>query len=99
MSARIAQSAPSDSFATACHNHAVANLQVKNLPDSLHQRLRHYAQEHHRTISDIALEALEREMARYEWREKLSRRPTTDLGDSAASLLEEERRDSFPSPL
>jgi plasmid stability protein len=76
----------------ACHNHAMAHLQVKNLPDTLHQRLRHYAQKHHRTISDIALEALEREMARYEWNEKLSQRPSTDLGDSAAALLEQERQ-------
>jgi plasmid stability protein len=70
----------------------MANLQVKNLPDILHQRLRRYAQKHHRTISDIVLEAIEREMARHEWREKLSRRPTTDLGGSAASLLEQERQ-------
>ncbi|MEA2558849.1 MAG: hypothetical protein QOH06_353 [Acidobacteriota bacterium] len=70
----------------------MANLQVKNLPDALHQRLRNYAQRHRRTISDIALEAIEREMARYEWREKLSQRPATDLGESAASLLERERQ-------
>jgi len=69
----------------------MANLQVKNLPDALHQRLRHYAQKEHRTISDIAQEAIEREVARREWHEKLSRRPSTDLGGSAASLLEQER--------
>jgi hypothetical protein len=57
----------------------------------LHQRLRKHAQKRHRTISDISLEALEREMARYEWHEKLSQRPATDLGGSAASLLEQER--------
>jgi len=71
----------------------VASLQVKNLPDLLHRRLRRYAQKHHRTISDIALEAIERGMARYEWHEKLSHRPATDLGDSAASLLEQERQE------
>ena len=76
----------------ACHNHAMANLQVKNLPDTLHQRLRHYAQKRHRTISDIALEALEREIARYEWHERIAQRPATDLGGSAASLLELERQ-------
>lgn len=69
----------------------MANLQVKNLPDALHQRLRHYAQKHHRTISGIVLKAIEREIARYEWHERLSQRPTTDLGDSSASLLEQER--------
>jgi len=70
----------------------MANLQVKNLPDALHQRLRHYAQQHNRTISDIALVAIEREMGRHEWHERFSQRPGTDLGTSAASLLEEERR-------
>ena len=70
----------------------MANLQVKNLPETLHQRLRHYAQQHNRTISDITLAAIEREMARYEWHERLSRRPATDLGVSAASLLEQERQ-------
>lgn len=80
-----------DSMLAACYRHAMANLQVKNLPDALHQRLRNYAQKHHRTISDIALAAIEREMARYDWHEKLSQRPATDLGDSAASLLEQER--------
>ncbi len=70
---------------------AMANLQVKNLPDSLFQRLEHYARKHHRAVSDIAIEALEREMARYEWHDRLSQRTTTDLGDTAASLLEQER--------
>jgi plasmid stability protein len=77
----------------ACHNQAMANLQVKNLPDDLHRRLRQYAQKHHRTISDIALAAIEREMVRHEWHEKLLQRPSTDLGDSVASLLEQERRE------
>ena len=72
----------------------MANLQIKDLPDALLQRLRHYARKRHRTISDIALEALEREMARREWHDKLSQRPATDLGGSAASLLEQERRQS-----
>ena len=70
----------------------MANLQVKNLPEALHKRLRSFAQRHHRTISDVTLEALEREMARQEWKEKLSQRSATDLGDSAASLLEQERQ-------
>ncbi len=71
----------------------MANLQVKNLPDGLHQRLRRYAQRHHRTISDVAQEAIERELARHEWHERLAERPATDLGVSAAVLLAEERRE------
>jgi len=69
----------------------MSNLQVKNLPEPLHTRLRRYARQHHRTLSDVALAALEREMNRYEWYERLAQRPPTDLGVSAASLLEEER--------
>ena len=60
-------------------------------PDALHLRLRNYAQKHHRTMSDIALAAIEREMARYDWHDQLSQRPATDLGVvSAASLLEQD---------
>jgi plasmid stability protein len=69
----------------------MANLQVKNFPEPLHSRLREYAHRHHQTISDVALAALEHEMARCEWHEGLARRPGAYLGISAASLLEEER--------
>jgi plasmid stability protein len=69
----------------------MANLQVKNLPEPLHTRLRRHARQRHQTISDVALAALEREMNRLDWSERLARRPPTDLGASAASLLDEER--------
>ncbi|HZF11230.1 MAG TPA: toxin-antitoxin system HicB family antitoxin [Thermoanaerobaculia bacterium] len=69
----------------------MANLQVKNLPEPLHARLRRYARQHHRTISDVALAALERELNRCEWYERHAQHPATDLGVSASSLLEEER--------
>jgi plasmid stability protein len=76
----------------ACHIHAMATLQVKNVPEILHQRLRRYAQQHKCTLSDVVLRALERELARCEWHERLAQRSTTDLGVSAASLLEQERQ-------
>jgi hypothetical protein len=69
----------------------VANLQIKNLPEALHTRLRRYARQQHRTLSDVALAALEREMNRLDWYERFARRPPTDLAVSAASLLDEER--------
>jgi len=70
----------------------MANLQVKNIPDTLHQRLRCYAKKRKCTLSDVVLIALERELARHEWHERLAHRPTTDLGVSAASLLAQERQ-------
>lgn len=70
----------------------MANLQVKNVPDTLHQRLRRYARKHKCTLSDVVLAAIERELARREWHERLAHRPTTDLGLSAAALLDQERQ-------
>jgi len=70
----------------------MANLQVKNIPESLHRRLRQYAQRHRYTLSDVVLAAIERELARNEFRDRLAKRPTTNLGGAAASLLEEERQ-------
>ena len=69
----------------------MANLQVRNMPDSLHERLRRYARKHDRSMSAVVLTAVERELARWEWQERLAQRPTTDLGPEAATLLEEER--------
>jgi plasmid stability protein len=70
----------------------MGNLQVKNIPDALHERLRRYARAHKCTLSDVVRAAVERELARREWHERMAQRPTTDLGVSAASLLEEERQ-------
>jgi plasmid stability protein len=70
----------------------MANLQVKNIPDSLHQRLRRYVRKHGLTLSDFVLEAIKRELSRSEWLERLSKRSMTDLGISAAALLEQERQ-------
>ena len=70
----------------------MANIQVKNIPEKLHNRLRRYAREQDCTLGDIILEAIEREVSRREWHKRLSGRPATRLRDSAAELLEEERR-------
>ncbi|MEE8584511.1 MAG: toxin-antitoxin system HicB family antitoxin [Acidobacteriota bacterium] len=46
-----------------------------------------------RTLSEFVLAALERELARSAFHQQLARRPRTDLGISAASWLEEARRE------
>ena len=69
----------------------MANLQVKNIPDALHERLRRHAHENNRTISETVLTAVERELAMWEWRTRFARHPKTDLGVEAAVLLQEER--------
>lgn len=67
------------------------NLQVKNVPAELHDRLRRRARLQNRTISDLVLAAVERELARQDWLDRLRTRPEVDLGVSAASLVDEER--------
>ena len=76
----------------ACYCLFMANIQVKNIPEGLHNKLRRYAREQEITIGEIVLEAVEREVARREWRKRFSSRPTTRLRSSAAQLLEQERR-------
>ena len=70
----------------------MANIQVKNIPDALHNKLRRYAREQEITIGKIVLEAIEREVARREWHKRFTSRPTTRLRSSAAQLLQQERR-------
>lgn len=69
----------------------MANLQVRNMPDLLHERLREHARERNCTMSAAVLGAIERELARWEWRKHLANRPTTDLGMDVASLIAEVR--------
>jgi len=71
----------------------MANLQVKNVPDSLHQRLRRYARDHHTTLSQIVLRAIERDLQHDDFYRRLETRAPAELGVSVASLLEEERRE------
>ena len=75
----------------SCYPHAMANLQVRNIPDELHERLRRHARERNRSMSAVVLRAVERELERLEWRERLAQRPTTDLGVDAATIIAEER--------
>ena len=67
------------------------NIQVKNVPAPLHERLRRRTRLQNRTISDFVLASIERELARQEWLDRLRTRPEVDLGVSAASLIEEDR--------
>lgn len=64
---------------------------MKNVPASLHRRLRKLAKKQSCTMSEVVLKAIRRELARAEFRERLVKRPRTKLGVSAAALLEEER--------
>ena len=62
------------------------------MPKELHERLRRHARKHNRSMSTAVLDAIKRELARWEWRERLAERPETDLGTDAATLVADARR-------
>ncbi len=59
----------------------MANLQVKKIPDSLHKRLEKQAEKQNRTMNEIVLDAIERELERREWLARVPKKPKTDLSD------------------
>ena len=67
------------------------NLQVRNIPDALHERLRRRARKNNSTMSAFVLTAVERELDRWEWQENLAERPKTYLDVPAVRLLAAER--------
>lgn len=77
----------------ACYQHAVANLQVKNVPDGLHRKIRAYAKRRGRTVRDVVLDAVVREISREEFRARLSKRSAVNLGRSVTDTLEEVRNE------
>lgn len=77
----------------ACYGHAMANLQVKDVPEGLHKRLRAYAKRRGRTLRDVVLEAVVRDLERDEFLVRLAKRRPVDLGRGAAETLEEVREE------
>ena len=75
----------------ACYGHAVPNLQVKNVSQDLHSRLRRCAKRRGRTVRDLVLDAVKRELLLEEFVERLERRSPVNLGRSAARSLDEAR--------
>ena len=69
----------------------MATLEVRNVPDALHRRIKAYAKRRGRTVRDVVLEAVSREIERDEFRARLARREPVDLGRPAARSLEEAR--------
>lgn len=56
----------------ACYYHAVGNLQIKHIPEPLHEEIRRRAALRRQTVRDFILQLLERELARPTWDEWLA---------------------------
>ncbi len=72
----------------------MANLQIKNLPDDVHEELRRRAGAQGTTIRDYVVRLLELDQAyppRQQWLAEVLARPRIDLGRPAADLVEQDR--------
>ena len=69
----------------------MANLQVKNVPEALHRKIRAYAKRRGRTLRDVVLEAVAREIEHEDFHARLAKREPVEIGRPAARTLEEVR--------
>lgn len=69
----------------------MSNLQVKNVPNDLYERLRSYADERNSTISAVVLTAVERELDKASMTKRLAERSSVELTSSSAELVRQER--------
>jgi hypothetical protein len=76
---------------TACYGEAVGNLQIKNVPSEIHEKLRARAAEAGMTQRDYVLQLIRRDLARLtnqEWFDSLKKYPAVRGLDSAALVRE-----------
>ncbi|MFZ5471069.1 MAG: FitA-like ribbon-helix-helix domain-containing protein [Myxococcota bacterium] len=69
----------------------MSNLQVKNVPERVHRRLRALAAKRGSSVRDVVLAAVEKELARDEFERRLAGREPVDLQRPSARTLEEVR--------
>jgi len=74
------------------------NLQVKNLPPELSERLHQHARERRQPIREVVIEAVERELDRRTFVQRLRQREPVELSTSPAALLDSERRERGHGP-
>jgi plasmid stability protein len=75
----------------------VANLQVKNVPEALHRKIRAAARRRGQTVRDLVLQAVRRDMEREEFRARLAQRTPVELGEPVARALAAVRAERAPS--
>ena len=71
----------------------MANLQVRNVPDELHERLQRCAQQRNCSMSAVVLQALERELEWSEWQERWESIPPLEIEIDVVATLDEVRRE------
>ena len=75
----------------ACYPHAMANLQVKDVPEDVHRRLRECAHRRGKSLRELVLEALGKELSYDEFERRLQSRSRVRLSRPAGEVLAEVR--------
>jgi hypothetical protein len=76
----------------------MGNIQVKNVPEEIHRRLRTCAKRRRQTLGEVVLEAVRRELSHEQFIARLHRRRPVDLGRPAADFLREARAERESKP-
>lgn len=71
----------------------MANLQVKNVPDDIHDKLRMIARREGTTVREVVLQAVIRRIRMEEFEARLATRDAVDLGTPAVALVAEAREE------
>jgi hypothetical protein len=69
----------------------MANLQVKDVPEAVHRRLRECARRRGKSLRELVLEALTKELSQDEFERRLHTRSRVRLSRSAGEVLAEVR--------
>ena len=69
----------------------MANLQVKDVPEDIHRRLRECARRRGKTLRELVLEALGKELSHDEFEKRLRLRSRVRLSRAAGEVLAEVR--------
>ncbi len=69
----------------------MANLQVKDIPEDLHRRIRECARRRGKSLRELVLDALGKELSCDEFERRLQRRSRVRLSRPAGEMLAEVR--------
>jgi antitoxin FitA len=82
----------------ACYRHAIANLQIKNLPEDLHAELRRRAEQSSTSVRGYVIDLIRRDQelpSPQDWLNEIAGPRPIDLGESAAELIHAAREERF----
>jgi antitoxin FitA len=81
---------------SACYDHAVSIIQVKNVPPGMHGELRRRAGQEGLTIRDYVLKLIERDQrlpSKTDWLDRVAELEPVAVSQSAADVIREAREE------